>query len=174
MWETQRTLSRRYGNLRVEIIRGLGSIHQEDPLRTSIYTLIVTTYWSIRGFNEDSNSQNQQYTIDSSFSRKYDFCRSDDGQDTGRGKPTMTPTSKKSSIGLLSYIKGVSEQIRRSGQYDVPACFKPMNTLRQLLVRLKDKILTEQVVGPVYHVLCDSCDDFYIKWCKKVVRSTVF
>ena len=62
---------------------------------------------------------------------------SDDGQDTVRDTPTMTPTRKKSSIGLLPDIKGVSEQIRRVfGQYDVPACFKPMNTLRQILINI--------------------------------------
>ena len=33
-----------------------------------------------------------------------------------------------------------------------------MNTLHQLLARLKDKILKERVVAPVYHIQCDSCD----------------
>ena len=49
-------------------------------------------------------------------------------------------------------------------QYDVlPAYFKPMNTLRQLLVRLKDKILREHVVGPLWHIPCDSCDVPYYR-----------
>ena len=56
---------------------------------------------------------------------------SDDSQETERGTTTKTP-----------YIKGVSEQIRRVfKQYDVPAYFKPINTLHQLLVGPKDKIL---------------------------------
>ena len=72
---------------------------------------------------------------------------------------TKKPTSKKSPV-VLSYFKGVREQIRRVfKQYDVlPAYFKPMNTLRQLLVRLKDKILKEHLVGPLWHIPCDSCD----------------
>ena len=38
-----------------------------------------------------------------------------------------------------------------------------MNTLGQLLVRTKDKIiLKEQVVEPVYHISCDSCDASHI------------
>ena len=75
---------------------------------------------------------------------------------------TKKPTCKKSPE-VLPYIKGVSEQIRRVfKQYDVPAYFKPMNSLRQLLVRPKYKILNEQVVKPVYHIPCDSCDASHI------------
>ena len=37
-----------------------------------------------------------------------------------------------------------------------------MNTLCQVLARRKDKILKEGVVGPVYHIPCDSCDATYI------------
>ena len=34
----------------------------------------------------------------------------------------------------------------------VPAYFKPMYTLHQLLVRSKDKIFKEPIVGQVYHI----------------------
>ena len=75
-----------------------------------------------------------------------------------RGKTTKTPTGKEPPV-VLSYIKGVSEQIKRIfKQYDIPAYCKNLHTLRQLLVRLKDKILKEGVVGPVYHIPCDSCN----------------
>ena len=57
----------------------------------------------------------------------------------------------------------MSEQFRRVfKKSDVPAYFKPVNTLRQLLARLKDEILKGRVVGPVYHILCDLCDAFKI------------
>ena len=66
----------------------------------------------------------------------------------------------------MPYIKGVPEQIRRVFKpYDVLSNFKPMNTICQLLVRLKDKIVgrgKERVVGPVYHIPCDSRDASYI------------
>ena len=39
---------------------------------------------------------------------------------------------------------------------------KPMHTLSQFLVRPKDKILKERVVGPVYHISCGSYDASYI------------
>ena len=48
-------------------------------------------------------------------------------------------------------------------QCDVQAYIRPgCELLIKLLVRLKDKILKEQVMGLVYHIPCDSCDAFYI------------
>ena len=47
-------------------------------------------------------------------------------------------------------------------QYNFLSYFKPMNTLCQSLVRPKDKILKERVVGPVYHIPRDSCYASYI------------
>ena len=40
--------------------------------------------------------------------------------------------------------------------------FKPANTLRQLLVRPKDPVAKERVVGPVYRIPCEQCDDSYV------------
>ena len=64
---------------------------------------------------------------------------------------------------IIPYIKGVSEELRRAfHQYNIPAYFKPCNTLRQLLVRPKDKVLKDRVIGPVYNIECDSCSATYI------------
>ncbi len=40
--------------------------------------------------------------------------------------------------------------------------FKPTNTLRQILVRPKDKLKKERVVGPVYQISCKKCPATYI------------
>ena len=40
--------------------------------------------------------------------------------------------------------------------------FKQTNTLRQLLVRPKDKLDKERVVGPVYHIQCEDCPTSYV------------
>ena len=37
-------------------------------------------------------------------------------------------------------------------QYSVQVFFKPVNTLRQLLVRPKDPLEKERVIGPVYQI----------------------
>ena len=80
--------------------------------------------------------------------------------DAGEGE--TVPVKKKRAV-VIPYIKGVSEQLRRVyKQYDVPAFFKPANTLRQLLVRPKDKLDKEKVVGPVYKISCNMCDASYI------------
>ena len=64
---------------------------------------------------------------------------------------------------MLPYIKGVSEQLRRIYKsYNIPAYFKPANTLRQILVKPKDKTPKEQVCGPVYQIKCNDCSDSYI------------
>ena len=38
------------------------------------------------------------------------------------------------------------------GKYGIPIYFKPTNTLRQLLVKPKDPVNKENVVGPVYKI----------------------
>ena len=46
--------------------------------------------------------------------------------------------------------------------YGVEVYFKPTNTLRQILVWPKDKVIKERMVCPIYHISCHSCDDSYI------------
>ena len=61
---------------------------------------------------------------------------------------------------VIPYVKGVSEQVRRVMKgYGVKVYFKPTNTLRQILVRPKDKVIRERVVCPVYHISCDNCGE---------------
>ena len=84
------------------------------------------------------------------------FVSSDDTSDDARETEIETthkkPSSKKCPV-IVPYIHIVSEQIRRRfKQYDVPAFFKPITTPHQLLVRQKDKLLKEQIVGPVYTI----------------------
>ena len=64
---------------------------------------------------------------------------------------------------VIPYIRGLSEELRRTfKKYDVRMYFKPTNTLRQLLVRPKDKLPKERVVGPVYHIQCEDCPASYV------------
>jgi len=64
---------------------------------------------------------------------------------------------------VIPYVKGVSEHIRRVlHRYNVQAFFKPVNTLRQFLVRPKDPIDKQRVIGPVYQIKCNDCDASYV------------
>ena len=57
----------------------------------------------------------------------------------------------------------MSEELRRAfTQYEIPSYVKPYNTIRQLLVKPKDKVLKERVVGPVYNIECKDCNATYI------------
>ena len=97
--------------------------------------------------NEDSEGQNSE---SGDQSREVEAVRG-------------VPEVKKKYPVVIPYIKGVSEQLRRVyKQYNVPAFFKPSNTLRQLLVRPKDKLGKEKVVGPVYEISCENCEAKYI------------
>ncbi len=62
----------------------------------------------------------------------------------------------------MPYIKGVSEELRRLfKRYEIPMYFKPTNTLRQLLVRPKNKLKRERVIGPEYQISCKKCQATY-------------
>ncbi|XP_068724037.1 uncharacterized protein [Montipora capricornis] len=72
-------------------------------------------------------------------------------------------TSKKKYPVVMPYIRGFSEELRRILKgYNIPAYFKPSNTLRQLLVRPKDKMNKLQVTGTVYHIPCEDCPASYV------------
>ena len=53
------------------------------------------------------------------------------------------------------------------------AYFKPMNTLRQLFLRLKDKVLKEREVGPVYHIPYGLCDPSYIGETERSLKALI-
>ncbi|XP_068692829.1 uncharacterized protein [Montipora foliosa] len=72
-------------------------------------------------------------------------------------------TSKKKYPVVMPYIRGFSEELRRILKgYNIPAYFKPSNTLRQLLVRPKDEMDKLQVTGLVYHSACEDCLASYL------------
>ncbi len=84
---------------------------------------------------------------------------------------SLNPPKRKFSV-VVPYVRGVAEQLRRVFKhYDVPAYFKPSNTIKLLLVWPKDKILKEQVVGPVYHIPCDTCQASYLGETERSLKS---
>ena len=73
-----------------------------------------------------------------------------------------TPRSRISPV-ALPYIKGLSENLQRLFRtHDIPTFHKPFNTLRNVLVKPKDKIPKEQQCGLVYEITCKNCDSTYI------------
>ena len=82
--------------------------------------------------------------------------------------PSVPPVSSnnqpewKSTV-VLPYIQGLSESVRRIlVPLDVRVCFRPLQTIKQIVSRPKDPIPDLQKSGVVYRVCCASCSASYI------------
>ena len=88
-------------------------------------------------------------------------------------KETSDKERNKKIPVVIPYIKGFSEQIRRVlGKYGISTYFKPTNTLCQLLViKPKDPVDKEHVVGPVYKIKCEECEATYVGETERFLKS---
>ena len=74
------------------------------------------------------------------------------GETQGRDEAFSTSGKRRIPV-KIPYIRGLSEQVRRLYKNcNIPAYYKPFNTLRQRSARPKDSVPKERVVGPIYHV----------------------
>ena len=81
--------------------------------------------------------------------------------------------TKKSYPVVITYVKGVSEKVRRVMRgYGVKVYFKSSNILRQILMQTKDKIIKERVVCPIYNTSCDNCNDSYMRETGSSLKAT--
>ena len=93
----------------------------------------------------------------------------------GNGYPDWAFQSHKSrrankdqveeSRGFVSipYVEGLSEPLGRIlGSTGVKVAMKPHKTLKQVLVRPKDKVTDEEKSGVVYQINCKECEASYI------------
>ena len=92
------------------------------------------------------------------------------------GKKDRTDETKKTMVGI-PYVKDLSEAVRRimSG-YGCSAYFKPVNTLRQLLVAPKDPAKKEDVCDVVYQINCggsgsEGCSSSYVGETSKTLKT---
>ena len=87
------------------------------------------------------------------------------------GKVTLDNEGTKEIPVVIPYIKGFSEQTRQAfGKYVIAIYFKPTNTL-QLLVKPKDLVSKEKVVGPVYKIKCEECEVTYVGEMERSLKS---
>ena len=83
---------------------------------------------------------------------------------TKTGKPINNPEPAYDfkATAVLPYVKGLSQQLRRSlQQQGVRAVFKSETTLRSQLVRPKDAVDPTKQDGVVYRIPCE-CSKVYI------------
>lgn len=79
------------------------------------------------------------------------------------GPDTSPRTERSKCMIVLPYAQGVSEKLCRVyKKHQVNVAFKPAQTLRQLLVRPKDKTPQDQCCGAIYQINCDDCAGFYV------------
>ena len=92
----------------------------------------------------------------------------------------MLVKSSKPNKGLvvLPYSKGISEALRRTfGKYGIKTCFKPTQTLRNVLVSPKDKTPRESKCGVVYLIRCQGntnkgqCKESYIGETERALKT---
>ena len=80
--------------------------------------------------------------------------------------PTRTRHTDDQSQGpvvTLPYVRGLSEAVRRVlTPLGVRVSFRPNSTLRQLLVKLKDRVPTEELAGVVYQIPRAGCPATYV------------
>ena len=75
---------------------------------------------------------------------------------------------------VLPYIQGLSESVRCIlVPLEVRVCFRPLQTIKQIVTRPKDPIPALQKSGVVYRIHCASCSVSYIgqtgRWlCQRV------
>ena len=63
----------------------------------------------------------------------------------------------------LPYVRGLSEAVRRVlTPLGLRVSFRPNTTLKQLLVRPKDRTPTEELAGVAYQAHCASCPASYV------------
>ncbi|KAK3735298.1 hypothetical protein QZH41_000232 [Actinostola sp. cb2023] len=64
---------------------------------------------------------------------------------------------------ILPYVKGTTEKISRVlSRHKIRTCVKPHKTLREILSRPKDPVISEKQTGVVYTIPCGECDTSYI------------
>ena len=81
---------------------------------------------------------------------------------SGRPRPDREEQRPKTTL-TLPYISNLSEAIRRVlTPLDIQVVFRPLMTLRQLLVHPKDRVPMDEQKGVDYSISCTECPKVYI------------
>lgn len=78
------------------------------------------------------------------------------------------PQPKPVATITVPYIQGLSEAIKRVlSNLNIRVCFRPHQTLRQLLARPKDPVPQDARKGVIYKIPCRDCDSSYVGQSKR-------
>ena len=71
--------------------------------------------------------------------------------------------AKDSKVVTIPYCSGLSEKLTRIfRKHNTKVASKPERTIRDILVKPKDKTPQDQQCGAIYKIPCGECDSFYI------------
>ena len=87
------------------------------------------------------------------------------GKASGRSQdpPTADQTVRWKASTVIPYVRGVSKSIRRIlSPLGIRVCYKPFQTLRQMLSHPKDPVPDLQRRDVVYKIPCAACNSSYI------------
>ena len=78
-------------------------------------------------------------------------------------KGRLQRDSPKRPLVVIPYVQNVSDSVARiMRKYDVPVAMKPYQTLKNVLLRPKEKQNKEDITECVYKVPCANCDKTYV------------
>ena len=76
--------------------------------------------------------------------------------------------AKPAGIAVITYVQGVSDKIERVlMQNNVKTVFKPINTLKSVFKKPKDRPPEEKITGIVFKVVCKDCNFAYVGGSKR-------
>ena len=82
---------------------------------------------------------------------------------TDKRKEQQSAEAKNSKVVTIPYCSGLSEKLNRIfGKHNTRVASKPERTIRDILVKPKDRTPQDQQCGAIYKIPCADCDAFYI------------
>ncbi|XP_072025331.1 uncharacterized protein [Amphiura filiformis] len=142
---------------------GLPKIHKKDTPLRPIHKLGVIQTLHHRAdsiISEQEDIAEEKSHINSALKKcgypNWSFDKAKKAKE-GKSKNSNLKNTNVETKGqvVLPYVKGTSEALRRIfGTYGIRVCFKPTQTLRQLLVSPKDKTEKKDITGPIYYIPC--------------------
>ena len=138
------------------------SSHHPLPYKIAV---VRTLYSRAQALMSSAVTRTQeQHTISKALAQNgypatFIHCHSQPSQDS----PSLSQPSNATTSATIPLIKGTTEAIRRVlSPLGIRTTFRPINTLRQLLVHPKDHVPQQERPGVVYRIPCTNCSRTYI------------
>ncbi|KXJ16274.1 hypothetical protein AC249_AIPGENE28261 [Exaiptasia diaphana] len=88
-------------------------------------------------------------------------------------KQQKEPNAKK-GFAVLPYVKNITERVKRILQdHDVMVAVKPMNTIKSMISKPKDRLDDYDKTGVIYQIPCADCSTVYIGETKRSLKTRV-